>query len=129
MIKFVGGPKQKPIVALDVDGTLGDCIVRTTSRQSRKAWVKAYGAIPDGMWVLHRCDNPLCINLGHLFLGTAKDNTEDMFRKARDGNRKRVKITKDIIDRWRAGESSAKLAEEVGCHRNAISWAARNRSL
>lgn len=41
------------------------------------------GNIPKGMLVLHRCDNPKCINPQHLFLGTAMDNTNDMISKNR----------------------------------------------
>lgn len=32
---------------------------------------------PPGMWVLHKCDNPACVNPSHLYFGTAKDNHED----------------------------------------------------
>ena len=41
------------------------------------------GEIPIGMNVLHRCDNPPCIKLDHLFLGTCKDNTRDAMSKGR----------------------------------------------
>lgn len=49
----------------------------------RLAWAQANGPIPPGMFVLHRCDNPPCVNLEHLFLGTAADNTADMLAKGR----------------------------------------------
>lgn len=50
---------------------------------SRAAWSMANGPIPTGMCVLHRCDNPMCVNPDHLFLGTLKDNSGDMMRKGR----------------------------------------------
>jgi hypothetical protein len=49
----------------------------------RAAYVIAHGAIPDGMCVLHRCDNPPCCNPDHLFLGTVADNNADMVAKGR----------------------------------------------
>jgi len=49
----------------------------------RAAWIAAYGEIPDGLMVLHRCDVRSCCNPSHLFLGTHDDNMKDMIKKGR----------------------------------------------
>ena len=47
------------------------------------SWMLHRGPIPKGMFVCHHCDNPICTNPDHLFLGTPKDNTVDMLNKGR----------------------------------------------
>lgn len=49
----------------------------------RHAWALTNGPIPAKMCVCHTCDTPACINPSHLFLGTHKDNMQDMGRKGR----------------------------------------------
>jgi hypothetical protein len=49
----------------------------------RAAWEHANGPIPDGLFVLHKCDNPKCCNPKHLFLGTQSQNAADMWAKGR----------------------------------------------
>jgi hypothetical protein len=49
----------------------------------RVAWLLVNGEIPDGIKVLHTCDNPPCCNPTHLFLGTTLDNNRDMMAKGR----------------------------------------------
>lgn len=47
------------------------------------------GEIPQGMCVLHACDNPRCLNPDHLSVGTHKENTQDMMKRGRHrGNHK-----------------------------------------
>lgn len=55
----------------------------------RISWELANGAVRDGLHVLHSCDNPPCVRVSHLFLGTQVDNNDDRQRKGRtaSGNR------------------------------------------
>ena len=50
----------------------------------RASWLLHNGEIPEGLWVLHHCDNRRCVRPDHLFLGTAKDNHTDMLVKGRE---------------------------------------------
>lgn len=49
----------------------------------RRAWKSVNGPIPEGMMVLHRCDNRPCCNPRHLYLGTAQDNIFDAMARGR----------------------------------------------
>ena len=80
--------------------------------------------------VCHTCDTPLCVNPSHLFLGTKKDNTDDMFAKGRESDRKglsngRALLKEDDVSAIRAaaarGVSQESLAEAYGVGQTAIS--------
>jgi hypothetical protein len=95
-------------------------------KTSRIAYQLIHGPIPVGMCVLHRCDNPLCCNPEHLFLGTIADNNRDKEMKNRGNHAKgtrhaRAKLTEGLVlelrQRYSGGESSyKKLAEEYDVH-------------
>ena len=56
----------------------------------RTSWELHFGAVPDGMCVLHRCDNRRCVRPDHLFLGTLSDNSRDCVEKGRHGQARKT---------------------------------------
>lgn len=64
-------------------GKVESVLFKNLHSAHRIAWVLSCGEIPKGMQVLHRCDNPSCINPEHLFLGTHTDNVRDCAAKGR----------------------------------------------
>ncbi len=85
---------------------------RKTHKAHRLAWVFSGRTIPDFMLVCHHCDNRRCVNPGHLFVGTAKDNTQDMLRKGRRPSPRKLteEQASEIRLRLATGESQATIA-------------------
>ncbi len=57
----------------------------------RYAWERMNGPIPDGMFILHACDNPPCCNTSHMSLGDNAANMQDMLAKGRGWNQKKTR--------------------------------------
>lgn len=103
---------------------------------------------PNGLWVLHTCDNKSCINPAHLYLGTQQDNVNDAVARGRlaTGLKHGSKTTRrsylfdknpfgklsketclEIRDRLQNGESAYKINSEYGVHFTTI-FRARNKA-
>jgi hypothetical protein len=79
--------------------------------------------------VCHRCDNKVCCNPGHLFLGTHRDNMEDLARKLLHPNRK---LTPDqvrsIRERRAGGATASAVAREFGVSKGCVDGIVKGRS-
>lgn len=80
----------------------------------RLAWEYYHGPIPDGLWVLHKCDNKICVLREHLFLGTHCDNMADCYRKGRlrPGSKLTPANVETIRSRIAAGEADRVIADD-----------------
>ena len=94
----------------------------------REAWVRTFGPIPEGLCVLHKCDNPPCVNPEHLFLGTHQENMRDRDQKGRaSGGRTKpnAKLRPVDVETIRTlladGSRPVELARTYGVCRNVIS--------
>lgn len=117
-------------------------------RAHRLSWLLAHGPIPPGegyhgTCVLHRCDNPPCVNPAHLFLGTTGDNSRDTMAKGRNifqlrpelialGHEAATKISQAQVAEIKAaraeGKTNVSLARQYGIHVDTISRIINGRS-
>lgn len=109
---------------------------RRVSRNAQQAaWRLTFGAPRRGLYVLHRCDNKLCCNPSHLFLGTNAENTADRHAKGRSARGERAGralLTESQVlacrERWYGGQSIAALAREHGVSHSAMRYAVNGRN-
>jgi hypothetical protein len=103
----------------------------------RLVWERHNGQIPKGIFVCHVCDNPSCINITHLFLGTNSDNMKDMYAKGRGNNylknkNPNKKLTLDQVEEIRKkiveGLSENELASIYNVHRSNINYIKNNKT-
>jgi hypothetical protein len=96
----------------------------TYYRAHRVSWAIHNGEIPDDLHVLHKCNNPWCVNPEHLRLGTNAENVEDRKRDGRQitGERNgRAKLTPELVRRIRQDDRpQTEWAEELGVHPTTI---------
>lgn len=84
---------------------------------TRVLYKSLYGEIPDGMFICHKCDNPNCCNPKHWFLGSSKDNVQDMIAKGRKHIMKpeecfRTKLTREQVSEIRELEAKGDLTNK-----------------
>ena len=73
----------------------------------RLLFERDYGELPPGMCICHTCDNPMCINPDHLFMGTHSDNMKDKMLKGRAGK----KLSKEDVETIRSELAEKKMTE------------------
>lgn len=105
--------------------------IRANGKQDkahRVSWALHFGLVPEGMCVLHSCDNPECTRPDHLWLGTHRDNMLDMCAKGRHGKLGSVGLRRlteeqvaDARARYAVGSvSQRQLASELGVSQPAV---------
>lgn len=89
----------------------------------RNSWILHFSEIPSSAKVLHKCDTPACVNPDHLFLGSQRDNIQDMLNKGRNNTAnnlkgedcKHAKLTEKQVMEIRRSEDSLRIvADQYG---------------
>ncbi len=109
---------------------------RQPENAHRIAWRLAFGPVPEGLCVLHRCDNPPCCRLDHLFLGTHADNARDRQSKGRGvqllgETNPNAKLTDDAVREmrtlWESGVGQRVLARQFKVDPSLVSYVVRRK--
>lgn len=105
------------------DGRYGAIKVRQKAYSThRMSWILHYGPIPDGLDVLHKCDNTRCVRPDHLFLGTPLANAQDRSQKGRTRVPKGIKLTEqNVLDIRAALAQGASLKSQAEQYRVDVS--------
>jgi hypothetical protein len=97
---------------------------RKTKNAVRVSYTIFNGQIPDKLFVLHKCDIPACVNPDHLFLGTNRDNVDDMLRKGRSRSGEKhpnAKLTRSQVMEIRASKlGSEKIGRLYSIHERTV---------
>lgn len=122
-------------------GCIGESKTRRVLQAHRVSWELHCGPIPEGKWVLHKCDVRRCVNPEHLFLGTVKDNGADMAAKGRSNRGQKWKqknpgigfavkgsdhhnsklLESDVVEIIKSEEKGIVLASKFGVSKSVIS--------
>lgn len=97
--------------------------VKHRIRSHRFSYILSKGYIPEDSMILHSCDNPLCWNPDHLFLGDAKANQQDRISKGRLHDMAAKLTASQVIEiraRFVKGETRKDLAAYFGVHYTTI---------
>jgi hypothetical protein len=101
-------------------------------RAHRASYDMFVGPIPDGLLVLHACDNPLCVNPAHLSVGTGVDNMQDCVRKGRISRGERrynAKLDEEMVRAIRtSSEPAYRIAKRIGVDPALVQRVRRGRS-
>lgn len=121
-------------------GTLARGHGRGPAKAHRVSWEIHNGPILGGLWVLHRCDNPTCVNPSHLFLGDQKANMRDASEKGRmpgngvtkgEAHHRTTLTSAQVIEMRRRhglGQSQVSLAIDFGITQTGVSLIVRRKT-
>lgn len=89
----------------------------------RMAYILFVGEVPNGLWVLHKCDNRKCVNIEHLYLGDAKQNTKDKIERCEWWGR--MKIPRETVNKCfelrKLGWSQQRIADNLRIKQQQVS--------